>query len=181
MNQLIRLTDKDPKIIHDMMSMFPCVKYSSIMNDLDDKWAYKPTKKCIYIAHSLPTIAHEIAHMVEMNDFSRLLLQDWGLKLGPNVGFTSAAREIRVRAIQGLMEPERNRLVNNYFGWMIPLFGKLPFGRFKTKQDVIDWENDLHHRILRAWSLDRIFHEWKLRVDYIRNWQETNEPLRHSG
>lgn len=40
-------------------------------------------------------------------------------------------------------------------------------------KDVKCWMDHLRERTYQAWSLDRIDHEWKVRLDHIRNWMET--------
>jgi hypothetical protein len=45
----------------------------------DKLCAYMPRKELIIFTCELPRVSHEIAHMVEMNNFDRLKKDDWGL------------------------------------------------------------------------------------------------------
>ncbi len=139
-----------------------------------------PRKDMICIATGLPAASHEIAHMVEMTNPKRWTIQDWGMKLHVDSfsarGFFAAlSRETRVRAIQRHMDPTIpvGAPLNNPFCWVRR--DVLPFGRFKTYEDVIAWVKDLHEKTYAAWSLDRIRHEWEIRINYIRHWMETKE------
>jgi hypothetical protein len=57
--------------------------------------------------------------------------------------------------------------------WSDMLKKGLPYGRFKTFQDINIWIGDLEEKTRKAWSIERIRFEWKKRVDYIANWMET--------
>lgn len=110
--------------------------------------AYRPRKDTILIGCKLPPLAHEIAHMVEMNDFSRLLKDDWGFKNcidggSPGSFFAAFARETRVRAIQSYMDG-RPGFNNDY--WFAQAHIRMPFGRFEHKKQVRDWVDGMFEK-----------------------------------
>lgn len=147
----------------------------------DEIIAYYPAKQFIYMGHDLPHIGHEVAHMVEMNNLSRIFLPDWGMKAFNNEGkpsskelFAAMARETRVRAIVNVLEGKGFQPFNNHSTWHNSLLkGHLPFGRFKDVKEVKQWCSDMGLSTYNAWSKERVHHEWMRRVELIRNWQET--------
>lgn len=144
---------------------------------------YFLTKEHIYIPYRLPSASHEIAHMVEMKDLDRCLLPDWGLKAFTNkvkvsdkLFFAAFAREIRIRAIDNLIHGFSNPVsITNHVYWFHEACKRIPFGRFKDNKDIVAWADDLSLKTFIAWSFDRVEHEWKIRLDHIRNWMETRE------
>jgi hypothetical protein len=182
----------------DLIKCFPRVKLTQmVFEDSDGKeQAYTPTKECIYLTYDLPELTHEIAHMVEMNNFSRLTLVDWGFWLGRNKSikswFAAAAREARVRSIEckfysGASKiklstingetkwgEQKSSLLDNSL-WAAYLRDGLPFGRFKTFNDIDMWIKEIEEHTRKVWSLEKIRHEWKIRVEHICNWMETKE------
>lgn len=141
---------------------------------------YIPTKQTIFIPYSFPNIGHEIAHMVEMKDYSRCIKTDWGFldpeksvkSNKPNRIIAAAAREIRVRAIESIFSNNVTKIGKNQI-WIEAIYGILPYGKFDTFKDFLDWEEDLHNKTIKAWNADRIETEWKSKLDYIHNWMET--------
>jgi len=165
-----------------------------IGNDkFNDEQFFVVTKEAIYCPYILPAVEHEIAHAVEMKDKARWCLPDWGLTfkdfvrhvpMKPSRFFASMAREVRVRAIQMRMDHSHNNdvlsttynILNNEYAWggyHTKRF--LPYGRFRTYEDVQAWVNDLREKAYNAWSLERIDHEWMIRLAHMQNWMETKE------
>lgn len=157
------------------------------MFDLDDQY-YIPRKDVIIFPCQFMRIEdHDLAHMVEMNNFHRLLKPDWGMKTfsdnSPSNSefFAALSREIRVRAISLVLrriEKNHKRGDTSYdiFGnsyWEEGAKLRVPFGRFKTFKDVQEWAEHLRDRTLSHWNLDRIESEWFRRMDFISNWMET--------
>lgn len=157
-----------------------------LYGDIEDDKGYFVTKSNIFIPYQLPKIEHDIAHLVELTNSKRWTMTDWGMprfdddNIKPGPFFAALCREARTRAIQLHMQPEAigdnnnttyNQLANSY--WMSMTKSLLPFGRFKCLKDVECWMGDIRERTYKAWSLDRITHEWKIRLDHIRNWMET--------
>jgi hypothetical protein len=159
----------------------------------NDEKFFVVTKKTIHLPYGLPSVEHEIAHAVEMKDQKRWLLPDWGLAfkrfskeehlLTPRMMFVAMAREIRVRAIGLHMLSEKEQtntqstsynILNNQHAWGAWARRMVPFGRFKTYQDVDAWANDLREKTFNAWCKDRIIHEWRIRLNHIQNWMETS-------
>lgn len=160
----------------------------------NDQDYYYPTKQYIFMPFTtdndfVASAAHEIAHMVEMQNYKRCLLPDWGMHAGPKKNtpseyFAMLARETRVRAIEMIIAPfsceKEKQSSTRYDIFNNPYFGSelkkmIPFGRFKNAQEVKDWTYALRDRTLRDWSRERIFEEWKNKLDYIRDWMETSE------
>lgn len=154
--------------------------------DKNEDMGYIPSKDRLLFPCGLPTATHEIAHMVEMKNLNRCLLPDWGMippsksgdysKWQSKAGFFAAlSREIRVRAIERHMVGPRDTIVNilNNSTWKDMSGERLPFGRFDSMKTLSAWIDNLHQRTYNAWSLDRIRHEWTVRLDHIRHWMET--------
>lgn len=164
---------------------------------------YKPTKEKIYIPGVFPRTSHQIAHMVEMTNYSRCLQIEWGMgkhsfnkdinyidndvevHVSANASkfFAALSREVRVRAIEGHMCVDAwnkgSRALKNIFdnkSW-VPNNSFLPFGRFKEQKDVQTWVDDLCEKTYNAWGLDRIEDEWCKKLNYIRDWMETSESM----
>lgn len=144
------------------------------------------TKDCISVPYVLPKVEHDVAHVVELTNMSRLTIPDWGMPrfesdyIPPAAFFAALSREVRTRALQLHIQPECygvetsttwNQFANPY--WKNMCEKLLPFGRFKTFQDVCTWMGDLRERTYRKWSADRIEHEWKVRLAHIQQWMET--------
>ena len=142
---------------------------------------YVPLKTHIYIPYSFPRLSHEVAHMVEMTNNSRLVMIDWGMpvkifKKAPGI-LALLSRETRVRVIEDVLvgrKPNISTVIeHSYMSKMFPqVIGN---SRFKEVRDVENWIEDLHERTLKAWSFDRIMVECHKRMEYILNWMETSE------
>jgi len=188
---LQEMGDKINPFVKYLLESEPRVRLHPLADDLDDKKFFFITKKNIHIPYALPEVEHEIAHAVEMTNPSRWTLPDWGMAetVAWNNGltarrmFAAMSREIRVRAIQLHMSPpsdtnNRSSLVNilnNEHAWGPWAEQFTPYGRFKNYQDVWDWANDLRARTYNAWSLDRIHHEWMIRLTHMQHWMESKE------
>lgn len=148
-----------------------------------DGVGYYPKKDFVYIATQLPTIEHEIAHMVEIQDEARVLLPDWGFKMyrlyGKKRETNSAivagiARETRVRAIQRIiMRENSSSSMADHPAWSTAMDDYFPYGRFRNHADLVAWIKDIHERTCMNWSLDKIESEWNKKIDYLLNWMET--------
>ena len=173
-------------LVQRLCAMEPRIRVCNLFGDIEEDKGFFVTKSHIFIPHQLPKIEHDISHLLELRNSKRWTLPDWGMprfndatiKCGPF--FAALCREVRTRAIQLHLEPETignetsttwNQLANPYWSDMTERL--LPFGRFKCMKDVKCWMGDLRERTYQAWSLDRIDHEWKVRLDHIRNWMET--------
>jgi len=179
---------------HSLLSMEPRFRLYDMIGDFVEDRGYIPTKSALYLPYGFPGIEHEIAHMVEMSYGNRLVKLDWGfqdiktyskaMRGGANHKgtFQALAREARVRGIQDIMDGvHANRGVSdNHFNmvkynpvWKDAVVKALPFGKFKSIEEVIDWWDHIYVNAYVNWNLDRIRHEWVIRLDYIRNWMET--------
>lgn len=193
MEEFQAVADKLPPFVRRMLESEPRFRFHAVGNDVyHDAQIFVATKKVIHIPYSLPTAEHEIAHAVEMKNQARWLLPDWGLAFGiknweinltPSGFFSSMAREIRVRAIEILINPPhradtmstRYNILNNKFAWGGDCTKRfLPYGRFRKYEDVESWVHDLREKTWKAWSLARIEHEWMIRLAHIQNWMETS-------
>jgi hypothetical protein len=160
---------------------------------VDAKKTFFLDKRNIYIAYSLPSLGHQIAHAVEMKDSSRWLLPDWGMnlkgfvhqedQLTARMYYIAMAREIRVRAIQLHMEPFHRlnkkstvyNICNNQHAWGSWAERFTPHRQFQNFQHVWNWVEYLREKTYREWSLDRIRHEWSLRLTHMQHWMEIQE------
>lgn len=172
--------------VKNLCGMESRIRVYKLYGDVEDNKGFFVTKRHIFIPYQLPKIEHDIAHLLELRNPKRWTMVDWGMprfetdriKHGPF--FAALCREARTRAIQLHLEPEAmgdernttfNQLANPYWSDMTERL--LPFGRFKSMKDVRCWMGDMRERTYKAWSLDRVVHEWTVRLDYIRNWMET--------
>lgn len=184
-------SDISPFVI-SLLDSEPRIRLHGHLEGLDDGKFFFVTKNHIHIPFGFPLIEHEIAHALEMTNKNRWLLPDWGLGFGNKWDngmtasklFSSMSREIRVRAIQLRMMPAKElsnkdstlvNILNNDFAWGYWARTFTPYGRFKNAKDVRAWADDLRERTYNAWSLDRIRHEWNVRLVHMQNWMETKE------
>jgi len=184
--------DKLSPFVKAMVQSEKRFRFHIIGNEtFNDEKFFVVTKEIIHLPCVLPAAEHEIAHAVEMKNQKRWLLPDWGIPfkkfsidkgLTARMMFTAMAREVRVRAIQLHMMPESEQtnpnssltnILRNEHAWGHWAKTMVPFGKFKTYQDVDVWVNDLRERTFKAWSQDRIAHEWKIRLTHMQNWMET--------
>lgn len=175
----LHLFEMDPRI-----RVFPF--FDEVQDVLGEPFGYLPRKDSILFPIVLPHVNHEIAHMVEMNDLSRVLRPDWGLAsaansehwkndtVSPPPFFAAAAREIRVRSIQEFLSTTKSRELHCHPTWGYEIQKRLPFGRFNSMKDFQNWERDLQARTIMAWSIDRIEYEWIRRLRHVQNWMESN-------
>src|SRR5271163_748642 len=120
------------------------VLHSGIKEDMAH--TYCTTRNHICVSFGLPTTEHQISHMVEMRDFSRLTKANWGLanySHGTEVKnfFAGLAREVRVRAIGRCIPPlyvGEKTLMHNPV-WANMAKRHLPLGRFHSMQDLDAW------------------------------------------
>lgn len=173
----------------ELLVMFPTIKFVDeyhYLKPLSEPCGYMPRKHQILMTYDLPRVSHEISHMVEMNDLNRLIIDDWGLYFKDELhgkspfdnckfAFRAAAREARVKGIENHIcksEYQGNRILADTW-YRHRLYPHVGFGRFSSKEDIDDWLRSIFETTRKQWSLDRIQHEWKQRVEFIRNWQES--------
>ncbi len=150
---------------------------------------YCVEKDKIYIPGGLISPVHEIAHIIEMNDNNRIVMNDFGMKdqkpsSSANYWLPALAREARVRMIQMMMlddHPHQNAktmgTINplNNVGWLGVTNKIIGTGKFKNLDDVIDWVEVIQRTTLRTWNMDRIYHVWQEKVEFIENYFETSK------
>lgn len=165
--------------VETLLSIVPNLKWAASVLEVSpfEKFvAYKVRKEYLQFCIMLPTPAHEVAHMVEMNDITRTIKDDWGMPIfmpkDPKRFFAALAREARVRGIQSHMDA--NKGFTNQ-AWFNEAAKHLPFGRFTSEGQVFDWAHTLWLNASRAWNQDRIQTVWTERIEYIRHWQETRD------
>ncbi len=173
---------------HHLLQMESRIRLHHFVDDLDDKKFFFIGQDYIHIPYVFPPVEHEIAHLVEMKKKERWTLPDLGMatftdldRVKPASFFAGLTREIRVRTIQLHMMPEEMErkggtiynILNNQLTWGDYADKYSPFGRFKSYKDVETWANDMRERTYNAWSLERIEHEWKIRLSHIQDWMET--------
>lgn len=185
----------DPKI-KELFGMFPDCRWISMPDYtrlVNDRWeaiepGYKVRKRYVQFCTAIPTPYHEIGHMVEMKNFSRLVQDDWGIKhpipfdRPTPYYFAAMARECRVRGIQSHFDGQET-LSQGFKGHWIEgqlkprqvnvAAHSLPYGRFTSCDDVWNWADSIFQSARKKYDMERIIGEWKKRVEYIRNWQET--------
>jgi hypothetical protein len=131
-------------------------------------------------------LSHEIAHIIEMNDDRRIVMDDMGFASLSNQGKThkywlpALAREAKVRAIEMVMvgenvtfDPMKMGTFNplNNKGWhkAIHLAKDANPSKFATDDDVIDWVEQIQRTTIKNWDMDRINSVWAQKVEYIEN------------
>lgn len=202
-----RVFPKEGTLLHDLLSKEPRIiaiegyGLTSIVPDkkshwLDDEYiqCFVPTKQALYVSNGLPSLSHEISHWLEMMDESRWNLIDWGQGTRTYIAsmhrnspiairrcFRFAIRELRVRSIELYFRSEKIvDTSDDCFDRFIRMIqGLVPFGRFKTKDDVKTWGHHIINSTFSAWSEERIRHEFDLRLASLRNWMETTEVRKH--
>lgn len=169
----------------ELTDMIPTLKIidfieynNNYMNPPPDDIFFKIRKDYMQFVVGIPTLEHEIAHMVEMKDFSRCIINDWGLRfdienISNKLFFLTMAREARVRGIQSHLDGREYAYSANHPVILFDAPGHLPFGKFNSCKDFYDWMQAIFSRSRSDWSKDRIYDEWVKRAEYIRNWQET--------
>lgn len=118
------------------------------------------------------SIFHQLSHIVEMQDNSRLLKNNFGFnmflfrpeKLSNNGILKAVAREARVFGIQ----KHFIKLVNVNFSLGIDDL-RLPLGKFKSNKDLTDWARYIQDSTYNNYSQDRIIFELKEKLNYIQN------------
>lgn len=171
----------------ELLSMDSRIKVCSFYGDVQDDAGYLPTKKQLVFPCELPAASHQIAHMIEMTNPNRWTMIDWGMatpegdfsNFKARNYFAALARETRVRAIQLHLDESliyKSSTTYNIFMnsvWECAAKKYLPFGRFSSMKELEDWTFSLRDRTYFAWSVERVRHEWAIRLNHIRNWMET--------
>jgi hypothetical protein len=172
-----------------LLSQMPRASFYNLIDidDLDGNYYFPSKNEILFPCAFLAIETHEIAHMVEMRNYGRLTLPDWGMKNWSNGTskvssksfFAALSREIRVRAISIIIKDEvltshstSYNIFNNFF-WKGAAIERFPFGKFKNFSDAQEWANVLVEKTLSHYNKDLIESEWLKRVDYISNWMET--------
>ena len=171
-----------------LLNMDSRVRVYEFFGDYEEDKGFFVTKKHIYMPYVLPKVEHDIAHHVELKNPKRWLMADWGMPrfekdtLPKSAFFAALSREIRTRAIQLHIEvfsSEEQKLrsttwdqFNNPY-WKDMTTKLCPFGRFRHFKDVCAWMEDLRDRTSRAWSQERVVHEWSVRLKHIQEWMES--------
>lgn len=180
--------------ICELLNMEPRIRLYPLHGDVSRDCGFIVRPDHIFIPWAQPAVEHEIAHLVELTASRRWTMTDWGMPrfevgdiFAPRF-FAALARETRVRALQRYMMTFKNEQelhdswvwnqCNNPY-WAEMVRRSLPFGRFRDYQDVQMWIRDLHEKVYKSWSQDRIRHEWMIRLDHFRNWMETSHDEDH--
>lgn len=183
-----QLPDRLTSFVFHLLSMDNRIRLYPMFGEVDPNKGFFLTKEHIYIPYLLPTIEHDVAHLLEMRNPQRWTMPDLGMsrfedeEYKPSKMFAAFSREVRTRAIQTHMmrfETQQQKLdstaysqLNNPY-WVDIARKCLPFGRFKSIEDVHNYNADLRARTHKRWCLDRIEHTWKIRLSHIQNYMET--------
>jgi hypothetical protein len=152
--------------------------------------AFVPTKRALYIANGLPNVEHEVAHWLESSP-ERSNLIDWGQSTdnyvsrwangggvvpSPKKRIRLAVRELNVRAIQWHFRSEKFDPDAEQFTRFIKLVQAIvPFGKFKTPDDVREWGHQIVNSTYSQWSEERVRHTFDMRLASLREWMDTEE------
>lgn len=178
-------------VVYHMIEMDKRILFDRFFGDVSDRLkidkqvGFLITKDTIHIPYQLPSIEHEIAHLVEMKDSKRWTMTDFGMG-NPDIDHMSAerifqalSREVRARAIElhltgKIIKSDSKYMIFNNPFWYSAVKKHLPFGKFKNMDEVTAWVEDLRDKTYAAWSEDRVVHEWKIRLEHIQNHMESN-------
>lgn len=180
---------KDNKFIYELLSKEPRIKLKDKLWNQDGSInAYVPSKDCIIIACKIPPIEHEIAHIVEMNDMSRLLKTDFDMPfVGPksdlfynkkSAYIAGCARETRVRAIQSIIEGKESydnfieQPLNNIMWNLSDKFfpNNTLYTKFNNSSQFKDWLINLRIKTMNNWNKEKVVFQWNNRIEFIKNW-----------
>lgn len=142
---------------------------------------YQPSKSSginIFTSNVIK-LSHELAHMVETRDDSRLIKDDYGIrKYFPSTHkgqLQAIAREARTRGIQ-------TRMVETAFGNSTLLVHRVAYlyvqssnysvGKFSSKSEVNEWSARITATAYREWTKERVIDIWKRKSEYLNNWLE---------
>lgn len=187
-----QLHHKEPErltpFVRHLLQMDDRIRLCGFYGDVEEDKGFFITKEAIHIPYILPLVEHDIAHLCELVNPNRWTMDDWGMsrfdepKIKPRALFAAFTREVRTRAIQMHMmrfKDEQEKLrstaysqLNNFY-WVDCIKQELPFGRFKSMQDVQDFNASLRERVYQKWNTDRIETEWVKRLTHIQNYMET--------
>lgn len=175
-----KISDEDPLLQELISKISRPIPIRSFLEKRPDgsfyNFGWMPSSQGIYFSITLPRIAHEIAHALEIND-RRMLLKDFGMPFGkPRSGrewFIAVAREARVRAIE-------QRINNQYDIWN-PLDNQawkevlnyLPFGRFRSDKDLVEWAHDMGKGTMSSWTRERIHFEFSRKAIVLNDFVES--------
>lgn len=179
------------KLTDHLLSQLDC---RFIVNDIKNIYnrqlpvyaAYIPKRSVVKIPVDFPTLNHQIAHMVEIEDINRCTINDWGFgepkseknffKYSNKMVLRILSREIRVRAIQLHLNDKCDKNLSSIVNQIKHLLKRRldnGLGKFKNIQDLYQWEDHLRQTTYDAWNEDRIIHEWNRRISFIKDWMET--------
>lgn len=176
------------KFERELFSIDSRIRFTDMFGGVESNKGFIIRDQVIHFNHVLPSLSHEIGHMVEMRDLTRCVKDDWGMMLpskankNPKSFLAAMSREIRVRAIElhilgksSNHNTKNNILTNPFWDRTAQNFlKKNKLGKFNTYQELQDWVFYLRDKTYAAWSQDRIKHEWEVRFNYISNWMETS-------
>jgi hypothetical protein len=162
---------------------------------------YVLANNTMYLAAGIPRLSHEIAHLVEMSKPKRWTQIDFGfpeVKSDYEPGYVYFVRETRVRCIEHIL------LDFDFKSKLTPVIPKMkiPFGKHPApKKDFLEslfpritninfpikkfnsyisfsaFLESIYDTTKKKYDKDRIEHDWKIRIDYIKNFMETEEHL----
>ena len=98
-------------------------------------------------------------------------LLDISVSTAPSI-FRATVCEAEISGIQNHLENTNKRSLLANKDWLARLEDSLPFGAFKNINEVKDWIRHLEERSFQSWNEDRIVHEFKHRMEFIRDWME---------
>lgn len=176
---------RNNKFLAEILSNNPNIKLHETFFYLSNKKlprGYFVAKDIILISYGLPPLLHEIAHIIEMSDYTRLTKVDMGMPMNTrkfsDKGFLCAiARESRVRAIQSIIGDRPTKLFDNA-SWVEMVKEKQTLGKFKTFKEILEWSDVIYNNALEEWTLDKIKEEWFKKMNFIQNWMNQQPEIK---
>ncbi|MCZ2224807.1 MAG: hypothetical protein LC122_14390 [Chitinophagales bacterium] len=171
------------KLFTDMDKILPVyntIQYSCMYDDyieISNFIGYSPNyKNNILIGFCRPAITHEIGHLVELDDISRIFKKDFGIPYAPEKfirssakGFFCAlAREQRVYSLEDIMNNAKSRSKFENPMWEFMAADRCPFGKFTKIEQVKDWLQSIIQQTFTNWDRDRIEFEWFRRLGMLK-------------
>lgn len=147
-----------------------------ILTGYADSVRYNPSyfDNIIIPSFSLSCLAHEIAHLVEIEQ-NRIFKINYGFDLiteyphNLSKKYAALEREQRVKVIEKIILSENPRTYrNNNFHW------RFCGGKFNTHEEVTDWLDGVINYTIANWWQDKIEFEWFNRISLLKEHNTLN-------
>lgn len=165
------------------VSKFSNIKYVETVDDKLGGYFFK--NGSIVISIGVPSLSHELSHILHINNYNRLLLPDFGYKLPSSFNELSSkffmkvvSVETRVRAIQSVIEGLSNeKAVRSLDSWLflnIEEQGKFPLYKFESYNELKTYLYKIFINERARWNLTLIEEQLNKKFNFIFSFLKTN-------